>query len=116
MLLSDWNFADKTSAIGIHPGPDFDQVQYRLTVSFFEHPKGGGRELVLGPGTYSNIHKIKIQNLGTVDFGDIISAVRFNHVDVEPDVEPDGPAATHIRAAGSRPIVRWKIHQTTPSC
>jgi hypothetical protein len=97
-------FDNVTSAIGIHPGPDFasfDLEPLQPTVTFFEHPvgfpNGMGRSLTLGPGVYSNIHGI--------GFGDMISSVQFNLTDpvalggTDPHgehviLEPDGNAAT----------------------
>jgi hypothetical protein len=74
--LNFFGFTDKTSAIGVHPGPDY--VAWKAahpgkepTVGFYEHPNYGGAVLILTTGAYANIHNL-------YNFGDIISSVRFN--------------------------------------
>src|SRR5262245_17714950 len=74
--LTRYVFNDKTSAIGIHPGPDYGAWKAanggrEPTVGFYEHVNYGGASLVLTTGGYSNIHLPH-------GFGDVISSVRFN--------------------------------------
>jgi hypothetical protein len=71
-------FNDKTSAIGVHPGPDY--VAWKNahggkepTVGFYEHINYGGALLTLTTGAYANIHLLH-------NYGDTISSVKFNPV------------------------------------
>lgn len=69
-------FNDTTSAIGIHPGPDYAAWKTahggrEPTVGFYEHVNFGGAVLILTTGAYSSIHLLH-------NFGDLISSVRFN--------------------------------------
>jgi hypothetical protein len=79
------------------PRPDFDIIpDPKRTISFFKGPNfPGPPELILGPGAYSNIHKLQINKLGQINFGDMISSVRFNHEatdDTVADLPPEGDA------------------------
>jgi hypothetical protein len=69
-------FNDKTSAVGVHPGPGY--VAWKTShngqepvVGLYEHVNYGGAVLRLTVGAYSNIHLL-------FNFGDVISSVRFN--------------------------------------
>ncbi len=69
-------FNDKTSAVGIHPGPDYAAWKaahggQEPVVGLYEHINYGGAVLRLTVGTYSNLHLLH-------SFGDAISSVRFN--------------------------------------
>lgn len=67
--LSDYGFNDLTSAIGIHPGPNYNpNVTYR--VGFWEHAWYHGGRLMLAQGAYPSMSR-------PYNFNDIISAVRF---------------------------------------
>lgn len=67
--LRAYGFNDTASAIGIHPGPNFDP-QKRYVVSFYEHPNFQGGQLVLGPGGYASLEVPHAMN-------DRISSVKF---------------------------------------
>ncbi|MFC0776233.1 hypothetical protein [Terrimonas alba] len=69
-------FNDKTSAIGVHPGPDYAAWKAanggtEPVVSLYEHVNYGGAALTLKAGGYANIHTL-------YNFGDKISSLRFN--------------------------------------
>jgi hypothetical protein len=92
--LDDIAFNDRTSSIGIHPGPDFLADSTTDTVSFFEGASYGGTELVLRAGIYPDITELGVS----------ISSVRFNGPDtrqsgvyrggtLELEIGPTGPAA-----------------------
>jgi len=67
--LTDYGFNDMTSAIGIHPGPNYDpNVTYR--VGFFEASSYRGCRLVLAQGAYPCVSR-------PYNFSDIISSVRI---------------------------------------
>jgi hypothetical protein len=63
------DFNDKASAVGVHPGPNFNQAAV-FTVSLFSDAEFQGKELVLGAGAYSDLKEM--------DFNDCVSSVRFN--------------------------------------
>ena len=67
--LSAFGFDNKTSAIGIHPGPDFDEGK-EYKISFFQHAGYAGEQLVLEPGGYPSL-------VAPYGFNDKISSVRF---------------------------------------
>jgi hypothetical protein len=74
--LSQSAFNDTTSAIGIHPGPDYAAWKAanggkEPVVSFYEHINFGGAVLTLQAGSYANIHSL-------YNFGDKITSLRFN--------------------------------------
>src|SRR5262249_30826046 len=82
LLLQAFN--DKTSAIGVHPGPDYAAWKTahggrEPTVGLYEDINFGGAALILTNGAYANIHLL-------YNFGDQISSVRFN--------PPSGSAGT----------------------
>ena len=69
-------FSDRTSAIGVHPGPDYAAWKAahgnrEPTITFYENVGYGGAALRLTTGAYANIHSL-------YNFGDRISSVRFN--------------------------------------
>jgi hypothetical protein len=74
--LNQWNFNDKASAIGVHPGPSYEQWKrdhggQEPTVSLYEDINFGGAVLTLTAGAYADIH-------ARFAFGDKASSVRFN--------------------------------------
>lgn len=69
-------FNDKASAIGVHPGPDYNAWKAahggkEPTVGLYDDVNFGGAVLILTTGAYANIHLLH-------NFGDQISSVRFN--------------------------------------
>lgn len=93
--LPSADFNDKSSAIGVHPGPDFDPNE-SLTISLFSDADFKGSELVVEAGVYPN--------LADINFNDSISSVRFNAPGarqpglyvrgaLEAGIRPTGPAA-----------------------
>lgn len=78
-ILSRFNFNDITSAIGIHPGPDFDPAAH-YAVAFYEHANYGGARIVLTPGAYPS--------LSPWNFNDKISSVDFNPKPNVPVISP----------------------------
>jgi hypothetical protein len=93
--LDDIVFNDRTSSIGIHPGPDFLADSTTDTVSFFEDAFCRGTEIVLRTGSYRDVTELGVS----------ISSVRFNKADtresglyrdgeLEFKLGPSGGAAT----------------------
>ena len=78
--LSPYDFNDRTSAIGIHPGPDFDPNAH-YTVGFYRDSYYRGARILLTPGAYPS--------LSPWNFNDKISSVNF-------DPRPDVPAISPI--------------------
>jgi hypothetical protein len=74
--------ADRTTSLKIRPGPNFDpKVHYE--VSFYRDPNYLSSQLVLTPGEYPDL------NTGPINFGDVISSVKFNQgVPPAPPVTP----------------------------
>ncbi|SRR6266508_764275 len=68
--LGIYDFNNKTSAISIHPGPNYDP-RMRYVVSFYEGPHYVRAQLVLGPGGYNDLRH-------PYSFNDMISSVKFN--------------------------------------
>jgi hypothetical protein len=97
--LSQMNFNDKASSIGVHPGPDYPawkaaHAGAEPTVTVYEHAAGGGAALTLTAGSYPDVH-------ARFSFGDLASSVRFN-------AEPAGDAestALGARTFASIPVV-----------
>jgi hypothetical protein len=72
--LQDFN--DQVSAVGVHPGPDYEawkaaHGQAEPTVGLYEHVNYDGAALILTAGGYPNIHRL-------YNFGDVVSSVRIN--------------------------------------
>ena len=67
--LGAYGFHDTASAIGIHPGPNYDPAA-KYVVSFYQHSNYGGAQLVLTPGAYPDLRY-------PYNFNDMISSVNF---------------------------------------
>lgn len=67
---ADIGFQDSISSCRIYRGPGFS-TSPNYKVIFHEHRDFKGRQLVLGPGYYPNLHDI------SYNFGDIISSISF---------------------------------------
>jgi len=67
--LGVYNFHDKASAIGIHPGPNYDS-NAKYEVSFYQHSNYRGAQLVLTPGAYNDLRH-------PYNFNDMISSVNI---------------------------------------
>jgi hypothetical protein len=63
------NFNDEASAVGVHPGPNYDATA-GYTVSLFSDANFSGDELVLSAGIYPDLRPL--------DFNDEASSIRFN--------------------------------------
>jgi len=75
-ILSLLAFNDTTSAVGVHPGPDYAAWKAahggkEPTVGLYENVNFGGAALILTTGAYASIHRL-------FNFGDAVSSVRFN--------------------------------------
>src|SRR5262249_6669340 len=72
--LAGPDFNDRASAIGVHPGPDYQayiaQNGQEPTVTLYTDADYHGPSLTLRAGTYSN--------LVSLGFNDVISSIRFN--------------------------------------
>jgi regulation of enolase protein 1 (concanavalin A-like superfamily) len=66
----DIGFQDNISSVRVYRGPGY-ATSPNYKVIFHEHRDYKGRQLVLGPGYYPNLHDI------AYDFGDIISSISF---------------------------------------
>jgi hypothetical protein len=92
ICMSGAKFNDTASAVGVHPGPDYESWKVRNggqepTITLWSDPYFGGNLLQLQTGIYSDLHKWQ--------FNDTASSVRF-----EPPGDytftlkaPEGPAA-----------------------
>ena len=69
--LDDIFFNDRTSSIGVHPGPNFLADSTTDTVSFFEDAYYKGNEILLRAGQYPDITELGVS----------ISSVQFNGPD-----------------------------------
>jgi len=74
--LSSQYFDGKTSAVGVHQGPDYEEWKNahkgkEPTVGLYEHKDYRGAVLTLSVGEYHDIHRL-------YNFGDAISSVKFN--------------------------------------
>jgi regulation of enolase protein 1 (concanavalin A-like superfamily) len=63
-------FQDSISSVKVYRGPGYASSP-NYVVTLHEHRDYRGRQLVLGPGYYANLHDI------AYDFGDIISSISF---------------------------------------
>jgi hypothetical protein len=79
--LGVYGFHDMASAIGIHPGPNYDPAA-KYVVSFYQHSNYGGAQLVLTPGAYPNL-------INPYNFNDMISSVNFGQgIPSAPTISP----------------------------
>lgn len=79
--LGVYNFHDSASAIGIHPGPDYNSSQ-NYQVSFYQHSNYRGGQLVLTPGAYPTLKK-------PYNFENTISSVNlFRGIPSAPSIRP----------------------------
>jgi len=101
------DFDDQVSAVGVHPGPDYEawkaaHGQKEPTVGLYEHVNYGGATLILTAGGYPNIHRV-------YNFGDVVSSVRVNPA--PPSVHKIAPIPLivelyeHIGFAGNRAVI-----------
>jgi hypothetical protein len=82
-------FDNTASAVGVHPGPDYQayiaRTGHEPTVTLWGDQDYGGAAITLRAGSYAN--------LGNYGMNDCISSVRFD-APAGPLATPDGPAAT----------------------
>ena len=70
-LATPYVMSDLTTSLKIRPGPNFDPKAH-YEVSFYRDPNYISSQLVLTPGEYPDL------NTGPINFGDVISSVKFN--------------------------------------
>ena len=71
-FTGDIGFQDNISSVKIYRGPAYaDSSNYKMILH--EHRNFRGRQLVLSPGYYPNLHNMAF------NFGDRISSISFGH-------------------------------------
>ena len=111
--LKTYSFNDMTSAVGVHPGPDYEawklaHPNQEPTVTLFQNATGQGKALVLQTGQYPDL---KIYGMN-----DKVSSLYFRNTQ-QGIISPQGTAATFssipfviLLTANSSPL--WLVEST----
>ena len=106
----DIGFQDNISSVRVYRGPGY-ATSPNYKVIFHEHVDYRGRQMVLGPGYYPNLHDI------AYNFGDIVSSISFG-----PSLVTTGPdfgtipliveVYQHVNFQGKKVVVLRDISHT----